>query len=76
VLGPRLRECTRLVTLIEGQPIDAIVGWPDNMKVQSSMTLFVHAADDNDEFLALLAKYYDGEQDATTVQLLSHGLQD
>jgi uncharacterized protein (DUF1810 family) len=76
VLGPRLRECSRLVTLIERQPIDAIFGWPDNLKVQSSMTLFAHAADDNDEFLAVLAKYYDGEQDATTVQLLSHGLQD
>ena len=36
VLGPRLRECTRLVTAIDGRSIDEIFGWPDNLKVRST----------------------------------------
>jgi uncharacterized protein (DUF1810 family) len=29
ILGPRLRHCTRLITLIEGRSIDQIFGGPD-----------------------------------------------
>jgi uncharacterized protein (DUF1810 family) len=71
VLGPRLRECTRLVNEIGGRSIDNIFGWPDNLKVRSSMTLFAHATDDNAEFVALLDKYYGGREDPATVARLS-----
>ena len=73
LLGARLRECSRLVNAIEGKSIAQIFGWPDNLKVRSSMTLFALATDDNDEFVALLTKYYDGEQDPVTVARLSGG---
>jgi uncharacterized protein (DUF1810 family) len=73
VLGPRLRECSRLVNAIAGTSIEQIFGWPDNLKVRSSMTLFALATDDNDEFVALLTKYYNGEQDPVTVARLSGG---
>ncbi len=43
ILGPRLRECTRLVTEIEGRTIAEIFGYPDDLKFRSSMTLFAHA---------------------------------
>jgi uncharacterized protein (DUF1810 family) len=76
VLGPRLRECARLVNEIQGASIDDIFGWPDNLKVRSSMTLFAHAADDNDEFVALLDTYYNGQEDPATLQRLSGGPQD
>jgi uncharacterized protein (DUF1810 family) len=71
VLGPRLRECTRLIARIEGRSVDDIFGWPDNLKVRSSMTLFVRATDDNAEFRAVLDKFYNGEYDPATVELLS-----
>ena len=71
ILGPRLRECTRLVNSIEGRSVDDIFGWPDNLKVRSSMTLFARATPDNAEFLRLLEKFYGGEQDPATVALLS-----
>jgi uncharacterized protein (DUF1810 family) len=71
VLGPRLRECTRLVTLIDGRSVDEIFGWPDNLKVRSSMTLFARATEDNAEFRAVLDKFYNGEDDTATVDLLS-----
>jgi uncharacterized protein (DUF1810 family) len=71
VLGPRLRECTGLVAAIEGRSVDDIFGWPDNLKVRSSMTLFAEATDDNAEFRAVLDKFYDGEEDPATVELLN-----
>jgi uncharacterized protein (DUF1810 family) len=71
ILGARLRECTHLVNSIEGRSVDDIFGWPDNLKVRSSMTLFAHATPDNAEFMGLLEKFYGGEQDPATVALLS-----
>lgn len=76
VLGPRLRECTRLVQAIEARSIDDIFGWPDNLKVRSSMTLFARAIADNREFVAMLDKYYGGNEDPATVGLLSGRPQD
>ena len=70
VLGPRLRECTRLVNAIHGRSVDDIFGWPDNLKVRSSMTLFAHATTDNEDFVALLDTFYSGEEDPATVDLL------
>jgi uncharacterized protein (DUF1810 family) len=70
VLGPRLRECTRLVAATDGRSVDEIFGWPDNLKVRSSMTLFSHATDDNAEFRAVLDKFYAGEDDPATVERL------
>ena len=71
VLGPRLRECTRLVAQIDGRSIEEIFGWPDYLKVRSSMTLFARSTEDSAEFLAVLEKFYDGEQDPVTVEALS-----
>ena len=71
VLGSRLRECARLVSRIDGRSADDIFGWPDKLKVRSSMTLFARATDENAEFRAVLDKFYDGEDDPATVELLS-----
>ena len=70
VLGPRLRECTRLVNAVEGKDINTILGAPDDMKFKSSMTLFAKAASDNADFLAALGKYYDGAFDEATLERL------
>ena len=71
VLGPRLRECARLVARIDSRSADEIFGWPDNLKVRSSMTLFARATDDDSEFRAVLEKFYTGEDDPATVERLS-----
>ena len=72
VLGPRLRECTDLVNAIEGSSVERIFGWPDNLKVRSSMTLFTTATSDNAEFVRLLDKFYGGAQDPVTLARLGH----
>nr|WP_090341990.1 DUF1810 domain-containing protein [Mycolicibacterium malmesburyense]CRL72192.1 calpastatin [Mycolicibacterium malmesburyense] len=71
VLGPRLRECADLVARSDRSSADEMFGWPDNLKVRSSMTLFGQAADDPEAFDRVLAKYYDGEPDPHTVELLN-----
>jgi uncharacterized protein (DUF1810 family) len=71
VLGPRLRECTRLVNQVQGRSIDEIFGSPDDLKLCSSMTLFSRATDDNDDFVAILKKYYGGGEDQRTVARLT-----
>ena len=70
VLGPRLRECTRLVTLVEGRSIREILGAPDDTKFRSCMTLFARATSDNQVFLTALEKYFDGKADALTIARL------
>ncbi|WIM89006.1 DUF1810 domain-containing protein [Candidatus Mycobacterium wuenschmannii] len=71
VLGPRLRECTRLVNAVQDKTIGEIFGSPDDLKVRSSMTLFARATDDNGDFRALLDRYYAGEEDPLTLRRLA-----
>jgi uncharacterized protein (DUF1810 family) len=71
LLGPRLHECTRLVAQIDGRTAQQIFGWPDDMKLRSSMTLFARAASDNEDFVAVLDKFYGGEEDPATVARLT-----
>jgi uncharacterized protein (DUF1810 family) len=72
VLGPRLRTATGLVNAIQGRSIGQILGHPDDCKFRSSMTLFSRATRDNRVFIEALNKYYGGEQDPITIQILCH----
>jgi uncharacterized protein (DUF1810 family) len=78
VLGPRLRECARVVADTEGRSADAIFGSVDAMKLRSSMTLF-EAADTGttaageagrDVFRAVLDQYFGGVPDEATLARL------
>jgi uncharacterized protein (DUF1810 family) len=71
LLGPRLHECTQLVSQVQGRSIAEIFGSPDDLKLRSSMTLFARATDENKDFVALLDRYYDGRQDQLTVARLT-----
>jgi uncharacterized protein (DUF1810 family) len=70
VLGPRLRECTRLVQDVEGSTAHDIFGSPDDIKFRSSMTLFGLCAAEPEIFLQALDKYFGGEKDRLTVSQL------
>ena len=71
LLGPRLHECTQLVNRVQGRSVAEIFGSPDDLKLCSSMTLFARAGDDNEDFVALLDRYYGGQQDPLTVARLT-----
>jgi uncharacterized protein (DUF1810 family) len=72
LLGSRLRECSRLVNMVEGRSIEQIFGYPDDLKFHSSMTLFLFASAtaDNEVFEGALRKYFGGKRDPRTVERL------
>jgi uncharacterized protein (DUF1810 family) len=70
LLGERLRECVRLLIAIEGSTAHQILGSPDDLKVRSCLTLFA-AAGGGKLFEAALEKFYDGQPDERTVELLA-----
>jgi uncharacterized protein (DUF1810 family) len=72
VLGERLRECTQLVTAVPSQSIEDILGYPDNLKFHSSMTLFAQAAKPSSTvFEDALSRYFRSEYDHLTMERLS-----
>lgn len=71
LLGPRLDRCTRIVLDLEGSSPHQIFGTPDDMKFQSSMTLFaLAAADPVCSFYKALDRWCGGVLDAQTLRLL------
>jgi len=70
VLGARLLDCTRAVNAIEGRSAHAIFGSPDDLKFRSCMTLFELASGETSGFSAALEKYYNGERDVATLNIL------
>jgi uncharacterized protein (DUF1810 family) len=70
VLGARLCECTEIVAAVAGRTAHEIFGSPDEVKLCSSMTLFVHAAADATPFRRVLERYYDGVEDVVTMGLI------
>lgn len=70
LLGPRLIECTRLMLAVDGRTINAILGAPDDSKFRSSMTLF-GAVSREAVFDEALAKYFAGERDGATLEILA-----
>jgi uncharacterized protein (DUF1810 family) len=70
ILGPRLRECTRLVVQVDGKSAYDILGSPDDMKFHSCTTLFARAAPQEEIFLDALEKYFGGAEDQATVARL------
>ena len=70
VLGPRLLECTRLVLDVKGRTSIQIFGLIDDLKFRSSMTLFAEVTLKETVFREALEKYFDGEADALTLEIL------
>ena len=70
VLGARLKEISSALLELEGLSASEIFGYPDDLKLRSSMTLFRLADLDCDIFEKVLEKYYDGKPDERTVSLV------
>jgi len=71
VLGVRLRECAQALLALRGRSAEQIFGFPDVLKLRSSMTLFAAVPGADAVFGEVLARYYDGEPDARTLHLLA-----
>ena len=69
VLGPRLREAAEAILSVEGRSAADVLGYPDDLKLRSSMTLFAAAAPDDGIFHKVLVRFYDSP-DPRTLELL------
>ncbi|GAA4410096.1 hypothetical protein GCM10023168_29440 [Fodinibacter luteus] len=69
VLGPRLNECVAALLSLPGSDPVVVMGGMDAQKLRSSMTLFLHAADESaaGPYQAVLDKYFHGSQDEATL---------
>lgn len=72
VLGPRLLECARAMLAHAGRSATAILGTPDDLKLRSCATLFAQVSEPGSVFDELLQRYWEGEPDQATLDLL-HG---
>src|SRR6185295_8632893 len=70
ILGPRLVECTDLMLQISGKTLAEILGYPDNFKFKSCMTLFSRANTRQEIFQKALGKFCGGEEDPKTLEKL------
>ncbi|MEZ5536952.1 MAG: DUF1810 domain-containing protein [Thiolinea sp.] len=71
ILGSRLRECCDALLAHKGQDIEVIMGYPDDLKLRSSMTLFAAVSKKRSVFHELLATFYEGEEDQRMLDFLN-----
>ena len=73
ILGNRLRHDVSLMIKHKNRSALEILGSPDDLKFRSCLTLFCEAASDKSDrslFVEALNKFYDGEPDPRTLELL------
>lgn len=70
VLGSRLINISLELLKIKTNDANQVFGSPDDMKLQSSMTLFSSVTNADPVFQMVLEKFYKGEKDSKTVKLI------
>ena len=70
VLRARLVEISQALLALESNNPTQVMGYPDDLKLKSSMTLFAEVAPDIPVFEQVLQKFFSGEKDSKTLQLL------
>lgn len=69
VLGKRLVEISEALLALDTSDAGAVMGYPDDLKLRSSMTLFLAASGDA-VFQKVLYKFYSGKPDSKTLSIL------
>ena len=73
VLGKRLKECTELVLTVDDKTVHEVFGSPDDFKFRPCMTLFAQVAPDEPVFSQALKRFFGGQPDEMTLNLLQPG---
>ena len=71
-LSQRLNKCTNTLLQHTDKKIEDIMGFPDHLKLQSSMTLFASFSPSNSPFHQVLDIFYDGISDSKTLDFLKN----
>jgi uncharacterized protein (DUF1810 family) len=59
---------------IKNKAVSQIFAFPDDLKLQSAMTLFAYISNNNSIFHCVLDKYFDGNEDKKTLDLLEQNV--
>lgn len=70
VLRDRLHRCAQALLKVEGKSASQIMGFPDDLKLRSSMTLFGSVAGGETVFHEVIEKYFGGLMDGKTLAIL------
>jgi uncharacterized protein (DUF1810 family) len=71
ILGARLSQCAEALLAIEAKSALEIFGFPDDLKLNSSMTLFACITGSTSVFVRVLEKYFDGKRDKKTEDFMN-----
>ena len=69
VLRERLLEISTALLALDSCDPSEVMGYPDDLKLRSSMTLFSLAEPECTVFRDVLDKFYDGQEDSRTIAL-------
>ncbi|WP_242065283.1 DUF1810 domain-containing protein [Trichocoleus sp. FACHB-262] len=75
ILGPRLIACGEAALNVEGRTAHEIFGSPDDMKLKSCATLFAYVSPEGSVFEQVLNKFFQGDRDQKTLDLLARSPQ-
>ena len=70
ILADHLIEISEALLSLPGNDPTAVMGYPDDLKLKSSMTLFAEAVPEFPVFQEVLDRYFQGEKDSATLKLL------
>jgi uncharacterized protein (DUF1810 family) len=70
ILGERLIDSCEILLNLDAPSISDVMGFPDDLKLKSSMTLFEYASKPNSIFKKVLIRYFDNELDETSIKLI------
>lgn len=71
VLGPRLIEISKALLKLNTNDAHKIFGSPDDLKLQSSMTIFSLLPNTNPVFTEVLDHFFQGKIDKKTLQIIN-----
>ena len=69
-LKKNLVEISQALLEVDSDDAVRVMGWPDNLKLKSSMTLFALAEPECEVFQKVLDKFFQGEKDEKTIGIL------
>ena len=70
VLGPRLIKACEILLSLKDTSMDEVMGFPDDLKLLSSVTLFEAISEPNSIFTKIIEIYFDDERDKTSLEIL------
>ncbi len=69
-LKNRLIEISEALLGLDSSDASDVTGYPDDLKLRSSMTLFAEAAPEIEVFQKVLDKFFDGKKDDMTLKII------